>query len=1139
MKSKIFYFHFVLVLILLSFLSSTVHSIDHYYYWNQRIDLIPRDDRIIVIFKEGELTETAQQNELVYAISGLPGEINRVHPNTWLIKTTDKIQYSNLNATLQLISSRSNNIKTVSKVYFGEDSKVIQCPLDEIIVRLRNESDKMLLDYLNEQNGAFIVGEVSNSRSFLLKTKNENNLNGLELAELYRNTSLFEFVEPNFGYAEWSILDHIPNDPFFPSQWALLNTGQAVSTAGVSTWGDALTTTGLPGADMKVSDAWDFTTGSPTITVAIFDTGIDSAHVDLQPNVLLGYDAVHNVYGVPVDSNGHGTFCAGLIGAVMDNSIGVAGIAPGCKVMSIRILNAAGFTTSGSVVRGLDTALKHDIDVQSHSWSGTSPSASIESSIDSNAINGRSGLGTVIFGSSGNNGRNPPNYPASYKNVLAVGASTFHDNKKSPGSGSQYWWGGNYGSRSSVMYLAFVAPTMCYTTGVGSTYVSVFNGTSASCPNAAGIAALMLSVNSTLTRTDVSELMAQGCDKVDNLEYNEDRTYGKWNNYYGYGRVNAFNSVRLAAGVDVAPPSISHKNINSHSSTYPTEVKAIITDHDGSAVPTSGSNEPKLFFRKKVTGGAWGDFDSIPASSNDGNEFRFHIPGAGYGTEFNYYIRARDAAGNGTTFPVHAEGMVSYNLCYYAVGEFLEFTDKVSGWTFDGTPSISPVMTVPTSFPVLDVSVRLYVENTWMNDITLLCLWAPGTDTANYRKAMWGVNYPTSTFTPLGGIVGSTVNDTFAKFWKDDFAVSGLWFGGEYKPDHPFRSLIGTEAMGSWKFLGRDIASGDVTFADSLRIFLKGLESTLSPCARLDNEADSLVFFPSVVEVDTIDFYLKNTGNATLTISTFDISGDYPEKFSVINSPVLSIPAGDSSLFKIECDPLAMDKSSASLTDNIENAILTINTNDPFKSEFEVSLQNDEALPVDLIEFNATIDKNNVTLNWTTAWEENNMRFDLQRRNFENNESEGKIKMWETVGSVAGNGTTYEPKSYSYIDKNLVSGIYEYRLIQVDFDGNSTADHTLSSQVEIGIPNEFALSQNYPNPFNPTTKIDFQIPIEVMTRLVVYDISGREVAILVNEIMTPGYYTYTLNGSFLSSGVYFYRLVSGNSVITKRAVLVK
>lgn len=193
----------------------------------------------------------------------------------------------------------------------------------------------------------------------------------------------------------------------------------------------------------------------------------------------------------------------------------------------------------------------------------------------------------------------------------------------------------------------------------------------------------------------------------------------------------------------------------------------------------------------------------------------------------------------------------------------------------------------------------------------------------------------------------------------------------------------------------------------------------------------------------------------------------------------------------------------------------------------------DNALPVDLILFNAVVDNRDVTLNWTTAWEENNMRFDIQRRNAEPD------VQWTTVGSVNGSGTVFEERNYSFTDKNLFTGKYEYRLVQIDYDGNSTADFDLNQTIEVGVPTRFDLSQNYPNPFNPTTKINYEIPVESFVRLVVYDMTGREVAMLVNNTVTPGYYTTEFTASSFASGVYFYRLIIANNVITKKMILLK
>ena len=89
------------------------------------------------------------------------------------------------------------------------------------------------------------------------------------------------------------------------------------------------------------------------------------------------------------------------------------------------------------------------------------------------------------------------------------------------------------------------------------------------------------------------------------------------------------------------------------------------------------------------------------------------------------------------------------------------------------------------------------------------------------------------------------------------------------------------------------------------------------------------------------------------------------------------------------------------------------------------------------------------------------------------------------------------------------------------------------------VPNEYTLSQNYPNPFNPTTKINFALPKQGFVSLKIYDITGREIQTLVNEVKQAGYYSVDFNGSSLSSGVYFYMIKSGDFVMTKRMVLIK
>jgi len=202
-------------------------------------------------------------------------------------------------------------------------------------------------------------------------------------------------------------------------------------------------------------------------------------------------------------------------------------------------------------------------------------------------------------------------------------------------------------------------------------------------------------------------------------------------------------------------------------------------------------------------------------------------------------------------------------------------------------------------------------------------------------------------------------------------------------------------------------------------------------------------------------------------------------------------------------------------------------------------------IPVELTSLSATVLQNERALNlsWSTATETNNSGFEILR--FAQNDNE-----WRTIGFVPGFGTTTEPKSYSFIDENVSSGNYKYRLKQFDFDGTFTYSNEIKVEVNF-TPKEFALYQNYPNPFNPSTVIKYEIPGQslpagrqarndnVLVILKVYDVLGNEVATLVNEEKYPGVYEVKFDASSLASGMYLYKLQAGTFIQTKKMILTK
>jgi len=198
-----------------------------------------------------------------------------------------------------------------------------------------------------------------------------------------------------------------------------------------------------------------------------------------------------------------------------------------------------------------------------------------------------------------------------------------------------------------------------------------------------------------------------------------------------------------------------------------------------------------------------------------------------------------------------------------------------------------------------------------------------------------------------------------------------------------------------------------------------------------------------------------------------------------------------------------------------------------------ILLYNDTSVPVELTDFSSSITLNNVTLNWQTATETNNYGFQIERQEAK----KSRIEDWKNIGFVNGNVTTTEPQAYYFVDKNLETGKYLYRLKQTDFDGSFEYSNTI--EVEISIPTRFSLNQNFPNPFNPSTTIKYSLKDEGRVSLKIFNSLGEEVRTLVNEIKPAGNYEVEFNASELPSGIYIYSIQAGEYISSKKMILLK
>jgi hypothetical protein len=190
-------------------------------------------------------------------------------------------------------------------------------------------------------------------------------------------------------------------------------------------------------------------------------------------------------------------------------------------------------------------------------------------------------------------------------------------------------------------------------------------------------------------------------------------------------------------------------------------------------------------------------------------------------------------------------------------------------------------------------------------------------------------------------------------------------------------------------------------------------------------------------------------------------------------------------------------------------------------------------LPIQLASFVGIYVTNGVELEWSTISEVNNYGFNIQRLNETSNN-------YETIGFVAGIGTTIEPQSYSFIDNQPGNS---YRLEQIDNNGLKNYFGPIkinpNGVSDKSVPAVFALNQNYPNPFNPSTNFRYDLPVQSKVVLKVYNLLGQELATLVDGVQEAGFKSVNFNGDNLPSGIYFYKLSAGNYSSIKKMLVMK
>jgi len=389
---------------------------------------------------------------------------------------------------------------------------------DRIVVRFKKDLSPAQVAQLNASQGATVIDEIPQ-----IGVKILNVPVGEVEAKIaaYRADPRVEFAEPD--YIAQPVYE--PNDPYYSDG---------------TQWGPQ---------KIEAPLAWDLSKGDPSVVVAVVDWGVDLQHPDLAAKLWTnpgeiadngidddGNGYIDDVYGWdfanddndPQDDYGHGTHCAGIAAAATDNGVGIAGVGFNSRIMAVKVGDGStGKARYSDIAQGIIYAADNGAKVISLSLGGYAFSSYLES-----AVNHAWNAGCVLVGAAGNNNSSDPFYPAAYDNVMGVSATDQDDVKAS--------WS-NYGS-----YISVAAPGVSiYSTywNDDSTY-AYMSGTSMAAPHVAGLAALLFSQDDTRTNATVRSLIEETADDLGDEG---------WDQYYGYGRINAYRAVgRVTAEIDPA-----------------------------------------------------------------------------------------------------------------------------------------------------------------------------------------------------------------------------------------------------------------------------------------------------------------------------------------------------------------------------------------------------------------------------------------------------------------------------------------------------------------------------------------------------------------------------------------------------------
>jgi len=558
--------------------ASTAAAQEYYdYYGGKRVEFHAATDKLVVKFANPEkaLSRSKALTGLQRLAAVQDFELTSI-PGIAFVNLRGSATKAAASQALKALSEEADIVSS-SPVLLTESGQAMGAYTDEVVVALKSAKTKAAMLALAESIGAKLVRPYEFDAQTYILSVDKAKSTALLVANKLTESGIVKYAQPNYLL----YIAKATSDPYYSRQWAIENTGNNSSP------------TGTAGADMKVYQAWQASGwhSGNGIKVAIVDDGVDLTHPDLAAALNPGFDAMGGgTNGGPSGNDAHGTACAGEVVSIANNNIGTAGVAYNSKVVPVRVYvdtsSPYDLTVATYCAGGIDWAWQGNrSDVISCSWQMFTGQNLIADAVHRAVTQGRnySGtpLGCVVLAAAGNGNSTTLSFPASLSEVVAVGASSMCDQRKSPSScDGENWWGSNYGTGLDVMapgvkvYTTDIQGAAGYnngSTGMDSNYLNDFNGTSSATPYAASVTALIIGCNNSLTQAQARGILEATTNKAGGYAYTTgagERADLTWNTEMGYGRINAYQAVLQARQTCTAQGVAGPAAICSGNATY-------------------------------------------------------------------------------------------------------------------------------------------------------------------------------------------------------------------------------------------------------------------------------------------------------------------------------------------------------------------------------------------------------------------------------------------------------------------------------------------------------------------------------------------------------------------------------------------